>query len=420
MLYSSVIKPLEQKDLAQSVLPLIRARGELYRKAIANAHGREMHDAVDLLEEALQTGDPKEVFIVTQKAITSAMYVIAKADDSHGIIGDACRRLLTLHPKVAAYAQVPAAPLVSWMIKFQFDGIVDYFTLDPVDYAPALGELGMARYRKELVARETKLGPRPNDDERWSSDHSHAWFVLGWNEKRLAVLDRDIDAIIRTHVGDRRVAAWFEDTAKAFAEIDEFDLAMDWAQQATDFGSGHQSLHASQYLCELLVVHRPAELLRARLSNFHRWPSSGTAAALHTAAGPDWTKYEQETMKLLTQRPNDSVQFALYTLKDPARAWEIAHTLELASDHTWEILAEAYEQIDPLAVLPVYTHLIENELAIADSKRYKAAARYLNRMRTLTAGTEELNAVDSFIASLRHENRHRPRLQREFDRAGLP
>ena len=68
----------------------------------------------------------------------------------------------------------------------------------------------------------------------------------------------------------------------------------------------------------------------------------------------------------------------------------------------------------------MYTHLIENELAIADSKRYKAAARYLNRMRTLTTGTEALIAVDAFIESLRYENRHRPRLQQEFDRAGLP
>lgn len=300
-------------DLAQKVLPLIRTRGEVYRKAIANAHGREMHCAVDLLEEASQTGDPKEVLTVTQKAIASAMHVIAKADDSYGIIGDACARLLALHPRVAAYAQVPAPPLVSWMIKFQFDGVVDYFTLDPVDYAPVLGELGMARYRKELVARGSMLGPRPPESERWSSDPSHDWFVIGWNEKRLAILDRDIDAIIKTHAGDRRAAAWLEETAKAFAEIDKFDLAINWAQQATDFGGGHQSLSASWYLCELLAVHRPAELFNARLNNFRRWPTAGTATALHGTAGPDWTAYEQEVMKLLAQSPQDSVQFVLTT-----------------------------------------------------------------------------------------------------------
>ena len=39
-----------------------------------------------------------ERYAVTHKALTSAIKVIARADDSSGIIGDACRRLLELHP----------------------------------------------------------------------------------------------------------------------------------------------------------------------------------------------------------------------------------------------------------------------------------------------------------------------------------
>jgi hypothetical protein len=46
----------------------------------------------------------------------------------------------------------------------------------------------------------------PNRHERW---------VLDWNDRRLAVLDHDVDAIIRTHARDRRIAAWFKDTAEA-------------------------------------------------------------------------------------------------------------------------------------------------------------------------------------------------------------
>ena len=56
-------------------------------------------------------------------------------------------------------AHAPAPALVTWMITFQFDGDVDYFELDPVAYAPALGELGMARYRRELAAVEAELQP---------------------------------------------------------------------------------------------------------------------------------------------------------------------------------------------------------------------------------------------------------------------
>ena len=43
----------------------------------------------------------------------------------------------------------------------------------------------------------------------------------------------------------REVAARLQDTAEAFEEIGEIDLAIDWAKQATDFDRGHQSLKAS-------------------------------------------------------------------------------------------------------------------------------------------------------------------------------
>jgi hypothetical protein len=41
-------------------------------------------------------------------------------------------------------------------------------------------------------------------------------------------------------------------------------------------------------------------------------------------------------------------------------------------------------------------------------------------MRKLAAGTDKATEVDDFIAALREKHRRRPRLQQEFDRAGLP
>lgn len=71
-----------------------------------------MHEAVDILEAGAATADPAELYAVTHKALASALKVIARADDSSGIIGDACRRLLDLHPKAAARADIPASKLV--------------------------------------------------------------------------------------------------------------------------------------------------------------------------------------------------------------------------------------------------------------------------------------------------------------------
>ena len=211
--------------LADAVLPLIRTRSDLYRYSAANAHGRDMHEAVDILEAAIPTTDPAEIYAVTHKALASSLKVIARADDSSGIIGDACRRLLELHPQAAEAARTPVGKLIDWMMKFQFDEEVDYFELDALAYAPALGEVGMAAYRKRLAEVETRLGPQPSAEDRWTSGHAHEWFTLDWNAQRLAILDHDIEAIIRTHARDRKVAAWFENTAEAFEEICEIDLA---------------------------------------------------------------------------------------------------------------------------------------------------------------------------------------------------
>ena len=407
-------------SLADAVLPLIRTRSDLYRYSAANAHGRDMHEAVDILEAAIPTTDPAEIYSVTHKALASALKVIARADDSSGIIGDACRRLLELHPRAAAATRTPVGKLIDWMMKFQFDDEVDYFELDPVAYAPALGEVGMAAYRKRLSEVEAKLGPRPSDDERWTSGHSHEWFTLDWNAQRLAILDHDIDAIIRTHAKDRKVAAWLEDTAEAFEEIGEIDLAIDWAKQATDFDRGHQSRKAADYWCGLLEAHRPGEALDARLSVFRKWPSSTSAARLHKAAGKAWPDYRDEVVATLAATPSDAVLFALLTLKEPEFAWSLAHSLALDSDHTWSELVKAYEKVDRIAVLPIHQRLVENELVEAGAHHYRLAARRLARMRKLSAGTDQAADVDELIADLRETHRRRPRLQQEFDRAGLP
>lgn len=422
-------------DLADAVLPLIRTRADLSRWSASNEHGAQMHEAVDILEAAAATGDPADVYAVTHQALASAIKVIARADDSSGIIGDACRRLLGLHPGAAARAGVPAPKLVAWMIKFQFDGEVDYFELDPVAYAPALGETGMAMYRARLDEIAADLGPEPTEaqerdiwEHRWSDPQRWdrlagqrvARHTVEWNQRRLAVLDRDVEAIIRTHARDRKVAAWLQQTAESFEEIGEIDLAIDWAKQATDLGPDHQSRQAAEYWCRLLATHRATQLLNARLEVFRRWPSSSTAASLHHAASGRWPTYSDEVMERLTASPRDAVLFTLRTLKDARSAWGLAHSLELADNRAWNDLVKAYEKVEPLAVLPVLARLAEDELVTANAQNYRFAARRLAKMRKLAAGTEQSTAVDNLIADLRETHRRRPRLQQEFDRAGLP
>jgi hypothetical protein len=407
-------------SLADTVLPLIRTRADLSRWGTANAHGSDMHRAIDALEAARPSTNPAEFYSVVHAALTSAVKVIARADDSSGIIGDACRRLLDLHPRAAADARVAPGKLVDWMVKFQFDGDVDYFELDPVAYAPALGGAGMRVYRARLEAVRSTLASEPAEAGRWSVPDRHERWVLEWNDRRLAVFDRDVDAIIRTHARDRRVAAWLQDTARAFEEIGEIDLAIDWARQAADHHPDHQALQAAEYWCELLARHRPSEVVATRRLVFSRWPSATTAARLHRDAGSSWPELRDDVLNTLAARPDQAVLFAIHTLKDSRLAWDQAAALRLDDDHTWSEVAKAYEAIDPIKVLPIHRRLVEHELVNAGAQHYRLAAQRLAKMRKIAAGTAEAGAVDAFIGELRDTHRRRPRLQQEFDRARLP
>lgn len=404
-------------ELADAVLPLIRTSSDLHRWSASNRHGSQMHEGIAILEEARATGaDPTEVLDVTQRAIASSLKIVMRADDSSGIIGDAIGRLLELHPVVAAEAQVSPAKLVRWMLRFQFEEECDFFHLDPVAYAPALGDVGMHRYRAEIDRVRAEYESSADS----SIPFSHTRFLLEELDRRLAVHDRDVDAIVRTHVRDDKVPAWSTDAAKALAEIGEIDAAIEWAQHAADHpGAAHQAIVGAEYWCQLLAEHRPDEELGARLATFRRWPDATHAARLHQAAGAGWSDVRDEVMTALGERPREAVAFAVGTLKDPPLAWTLAHDLVLDDNETWVRVADAYRRIDPVATVPVYARVATDVLGATDVRAYKRGAKLLARAQDLAAGTEHEGEVRDLIADLRETYKRRSRMLQEFDRAGL-
>jgi hypothetical protein len=420
-------------SLGETVLAMIRTRADLHRWSAANAHGRQMHEAVDLLRRAA-ADDTAGLLPVVEKAIASAVRIVLRADDSSGIIGDAIRDLLALHADLARRARPTASKLVSWLVRFQFDGTQDFFHIDIADYAPALGDNGLALYRIKLAELEAGLGPEPTEEQerarfegrsddpdgwRRLADSRHTRFLLAYNARRLAVVDRDAAAVIATHVRDGK-APWLHDTAKALAEIDELEPAIDHAKRAADVDRGWQARDAGVYWCDLLRTHRPDDELAGRVEVFRRWPSSSTAEHLRRAAGDAWPEHRDEVLSTLAASPREAVVFAQHHLRDVELAWTLAHNLDLADGRTWADLADAYEKVNPVAVLPVLRRLVLSSLHEADARSYRYAARLLRRMRRIAAGTDHATEVDNLIASLRDEHRRRPRLQREFDAVKLP
>jgi hypothetical protein len=422
-----------EPELAQ-ILPRFRTRAELYRWGPVRAYAGEASEGVTALREAADRLGARPVIPYVQRALSSTIRVILRADDSHGVIGDVVWQLLGLHAELCAADPPPPAKLVRWLISLQFDGTQDFFEPDIVRYADALGPDGIRRYRRELDRIAEQLPPEPSAEEERSVllDHTsdrgrreelsrarHARFLLRHNAQRLAVAERDVDQIIAQYGGDQTRAYRLHDVAKALAEIGEVNRAIDFARRATLLESSHQGQQAGSYWCNLLAEHRPEKLLAARRTVFDRWPSSSNATYLFRAAESSWPELEPSVLTRLADRPYDYVVFVLLTLEDVPRAWTAAHDLGLAEEQLWTRLVEAYEATDPAAVVPVLRRLVESDLSVADARNYRTAARRLRRLRDLSAGLGRAEEAQGYVDELRQRHRNRPRFLTELDRAGL-
>jgi hypothetical protein len=109
-----------------------------------------------------------------------------------------------------------------------------------------------------------------------------------------------------------------------------------------------------------------------------------------------WRDHRDHVFDVLGRSPREAVVFAQHHLHDAELAWTLAHNLDLTDSRTWSDLADAYEKIDPLAVLPVLRRLAVAALdGDADARAYQHAARLLRRMRRIAAGTDRAGDVDA-------------------------
>jgi len=102
----------------------------------------------------------------------------------------------------------------------------------------------------------------------------------------------------------------------------------------------------------------PPRLLSPWISNRCRLRATAIAAE---CVGPD--RQPARTTARATQRC--SLQ---QSLNDVPYGCNLAHSLGLAAECASSDLAKAYEKLDPIAVLPVHTRLVERELADSEAE----------------------------------------------------
>jgi hypothetical protein len=388
-------------------------RRRFYEYRQANEYAREAEGLVQVIED-LDAPSPPELLVAIERAIALAVRTILRSDDSSGYQGDQIRRLLDAHARAADALPGPLdragrRRLATWLHGFRFSGKQDFFDVDVDAYADTLGDVGVSHYR-ELVERSATTGT----DE----------FAVRHARTRLAILDRDAEAIVRAVGGD--LTAQHQVIAVVQA-LDEAGLGRLAVQHATR-GITLTRTHRHGVLVDRLVVDAVergdlAEAVTLRRNHFRLDPGSTAFAALRSAAqdADVWAAEQAAAESCLAERaPHAHVSMLLGDDRDD-EAWEFAtaHPQAASIAGAWERLCARRSHTAPADTLPVYRDLVTTTLRTTDRRAYVAAARLLDRMRSAAQAAGRDDEFAAFLTETVEANRRRPTCMATFQEHGL-
>lgn len=291
---------------------------------------------VEAFRDAVATSPSADLVLLIEQAIKRVVKVILEADDSDGMIGDVARELLELHERACNAGVADPVKLARWMVRFCFDD-QDFFEVDPVRYASALGELGLAAYCRE-VRQRCEAG-----------DHS---FAAKYARERLAVLDGDVSTIVALLGGDFDRPYDFIRVAEAMEELVRDDDVLHWAERGIAETTGWQV--AQLYDLAAAVHSRRGDhqvILELRRAQHQRMPSASSYDLLLQAAERVgvWESEREAARAVLADHDVGGLVDVLLAAKELGTAWKVATANPDwdAGERRWMRLAEAREPSHP-------------------------------------------------------------------------
>ena len=408
--------------LKAAVDDALRKRRHLdYRASLSWA--RDAAPVVDALAGEVAAEPSAELVVLLQRAAGHLVKVIQRADDSHGMIGDLARRVLELHREATAAGVADPRKLARWMVRFSFDD-QDFFEIDPVAYQDALGEKGLAVYRREVAKRSEEVAAA---DDRSPSLGGFGGgirsYAAEYAAERLAIIDRDVDRLVDLLGGDLSSAYQFLRVAEAMVELGQVDDALMWARRGIDETNGWQVGKLYDLAADLLADRGDLDgVVELRRRYHQRMPSASTYARLKAAAAANdtWGGEVEPARAVLAERDPAGRIDALLADGEPDRAWNTASATDRDLDVSqWLRLAEAREPTAPGDAMVVYLRLAEGALERADKRAYRTAVRHLTAARRAATAADRLDEFAVRLDDLRQRNRRRPSLMAMLDKAGL-
>lgn len=370
-----------------------------------NAWAEDAGPTVAELRRMADTAPSLQLVELLQRGVGHLVKVMLRADDSNGFVGDLADDLLEAHARCCDAGAADSSKLAAWMVRFSFKD-QDFFFADPVRYASPLGPDGLAAYRSFVDQQP----PR-----QFATQHARV---------RLAVLDRDVEALVMLVGGDLRHAGQCLAVAEAMCEVERPDLAVVWVDRGLEMGDGYPAQRLYDLACDTHErLGQPLEALRMRRAHHQRTPSAHTYATLKAAAEAAalWPAERDAARIALRGRDPRGYVTALLHDQEPDAAWIAAQhaPIDSLTNDLWVKLADLRRATNPAEALKVYLDVADEILITTDRGAYVHAIRVLKKAKAAAAAADLVPAFNAHVNRLCETHRRRPSLIALFGNAAL-
>lgn len=381
---------------------------------------RNAQDLLDNLQEMLDAGVAETALPALERAATRLRKITLNADDSGGVIGDACQRAVDLHAGAARASKPKSVRLARWLAKFRIDS-PGWPETTLAMYVDAFDDKAMAAYRA-AVQKEDQATIGADQWQRHEVDR----MLL-----ELADHDGDLEAAVR--LLSRGEHPQFGAIVSRLRTAGRFSEALQWIDRAVSddrvSGFGWQGndywISPADAADSYLAAGRAEDAVEVGRAEFIRQQDPANLRLLLRIADSLGTADTERAWAIATAEKAASAQFgsgsALIEIAlaedDLVAAWSAAE--RFGAGGSWHQLAVASADELPVAAAELYRPEIERLLKISNTRNYPAAAKLLVTMRDLYAKVDEQATFAVYAANIRARFGRRPSLMRELNRRAI-
>jgi hypothetical protein len=405
-------------ELDEMVKKALSFRGFVdYRRSFEVARSAEQ--LLDELETYLDTGSADVLQPALLRAVTRLRKVVEQADDSSGLLGNACQRAGELYARACCEGRPDGKKLARWLVKFR-DSSPGWPIMTLDDFVGAFDEQALATYRREVAKVDAAYGSH----DQWKRSEVDRMLI------ELADHDGDVDRAVELLSGGEHTQ--YGAIVERLRAAGRDDDVVEWIDRAVAGGqvSGHGGgndywLDPVAVARTYLSLGRASDGVGVLRAEFVRRPELKTFRQLLDYAEETGDPEAERSWALakareLATQPFGSgavlIEIALAE-GDLETAWSAAR--ELGAGYRWKELADASRDYAPLDAAGLWRADVEKDLRYPDSQRYPDIARRLAIMRDLyTRGDAEADFA-TYMAELRETYKRRPALMSALDHRGL-